>query len=323
VVKEAPMYEVHGDEILIKNEAIAIQPFDARVRHDAYININYPFILGGTLAGTIVAVGENVKILKVGDRVVSDTPVYKARETRYGGWQKYVVGREGLSAKIGNALFDQAVALPFPLQTAVGALHVYLGMLLPGQAPASAADEKVLIWGAGGSVGGYAVQFAKSVGYTVIATASPRGFAHLKSLGASQVLDYKSPTILDDLRAIGPFKYMYTTSGDPTSQQALASLLQPEGGKFASTLGGDVELPSNVERVYEFFGNVTQKEGAKFEEFAKWWYGEFLGKAIVDGSIEPTPITKVVGGLAALQAAADEMLEGRVKGKPVLNPQDG
>lgn len=114
----------------------------------------------------MVAIGDKVTKFQVGDRVVSDTPVYKKRETKYGGWQKYVVGSESISAKIGDAAFDQAVALPFPLQTAVGALHVYLGMELPGQAPASVAKEKVLIWGAGGSVGGYAVQFAKSVGYT-------------------------------------------------------------------------------------------------------------------------------------------------------------
>lgn len=113
-----------------------------------------------------MAIGSEVTKFQVGDRVVSDTPVYSKRETKYGGWQKYVVGKEGISAKIGQASFDQAVALPFPLQTAVGALHVYLGMPLPGQASASTEKEKVLIWGAGGSVGGYAVQYAKSVGYT-------------------------------------------------------------------------------------------------------------------------------------------------------------
>lgn len=156
----------------------------------------------------------------------------------------------------------------------------------------------------------------------MIATASPRGFDHLKSLGASEVLDYKSPTVLDDLRALCPFKFMYTTSGDPASQQALSTLLQPDGGKFASTMGGDVELPKNVERIYEFFGNVTQKEGANFEEFAKWWYSEYLGKVIADGSIEPTPISKVRGGLAALQGAADGMLDGKIRGKAVVNPQE-
>jgi NADPH:quinone reductase-like Zn-dependent oxidoreductase len=157
---------------------------------------------------------------------------------------------------------------------------------------------------------------------SVIATASPRGFDHLKTLGASSVLDYKSPSVLHDLVALGPFKHMYTTSGDAVSQQALATLLQPRGGKFASTLGGNVELPENVERIYEFFGNVTQKEGPEFEDFAKWWYGEYLGKVIVNGSVEPTPFTKVTGGLGALQSAADGMLDGKIRGKPILNPQE-
>ena len=62
--------------------------------------------------------------------------------------------------------------MPFPLQTAVGALRVYLGMELPGERAQDAPEEKVLIWGAGGAVGGYAVQYAKSVGYTGLSTSS-------------------------------------------------------------------------------------------------------------------------------------------------------
>ena len=126
-IKEAPMYTVQGDEILIKvsihpiscfkltkfrlqNEAIAIQPFDAEIRRNAYISsIKYPFILGGTVAGTIVEIGPDVTHFKVGDRVVSDTPVYKKRETRFGGWQKFVVGKAGLSAKVRFEFLFQSV----------------------------------------------------------------------------------------------------------------------------------------------------------------------------------------------------------------------
>lgn len=155
----------------------------------------------------------------------------------------------------------------------------------------------------------------------VIATASSRGFDHLTKIGASQVLDYKDPDIVKKLREIGPFKYMYTTSGDAASQKALASLLGPEGGKFASTLGGDVELPKNVERVYEFFGNVTMKEGPQFEVFSKWWYSVYLPKAI-SGGIQPTPFKEIPGGLSVLQSSADAMLAGSIRGKPIVCPQD-
>ena len=225
--------------------------------------------------------------------------------------------------QIGEATFGEAIALPFPLQTAVAALHVYLGMEVPGGRAATAQEEKVLIWGAGGAVGGYAVQYAKSVGYTVIATASPRAAPHLKAIGASTVLDYKSPTIVNDLRALDPYAYFFTASGDPASQHAIADLLQPEGGKFASVLPGkDVELPSNVERIYDTFSSAAQKEGPVFEKFSKWWYGDYLPKAIRDRRIEPTAFEKRSGGLGAIQKAADEVLGGSLKAKLVLNPQE-
>jgi NADPH:quinone reductase-like Zn-dependent oxidoreductase len=76
--------------------------------------------------------------------------------------------------QIGNKAFAEAVALPFPLQTAVGALRVYLGMEIPGQRAQDAPEEKALIWGAGGAVGGYAVQYAKSAGYTGAWICGPR-----------------------------------------------------------------------------------------------------------------------------------------------------
>jgi NADPH:quinone reductase-like Zn-dependent oxidoreductase len=79
-----------------------LQPFDARIRREAYVKVPYPFILGATCAGTIVAIGRAVPTtFAIGDRVVSDTPVYMKHETKYGGWQKYVVGKAGLTAKVG------------------------------------------------------------------------------------------------------------------------------------------------------------------------------------------------------------------------------
>jgi NADPH:quinone reductase-like Zn-dependent oxidoreductase len=212
--------------------------------------------------------------------------------------------------------------LPFPLQTAVAALHMYLGMELPGERPADAPAQKVLVWGAGGAVGGYAVQYAKSAGYTVIATASPRAAAHLESIGASAVLDYKSPTIVSELRDRGPYAFLFTASGDPASQKAIALIMQPEGGKFASTLAGDVELPSNVERVYDSFTDISQKGGPEFEKFRRWWYGEYLEKAIRQHTVQPALVERRSGGLNAIMGATDDVLAGRVKAKLVLNPQE-
>lgn len=104
--------------------------------------------------------GQGVSKFNKGDRVVVDTPSYNARESKYGGWQKYVVGKQATAAKIADGTsFEDAAAIPYALLTAVAGLQLKLGM----EKPDANKNGKVLIWGASGSVGGYAVQYAKSV----------------------------------------------------------------------------------------------------------------------------------------------------------------
>lgn len=117
-------------------------------------------ILGNGVAGTVEEVGPSVTRFKKGDRVVSDTPMYIAKQAKYGGWQKYTVSAEATTAKLAEATaFEDAAAIPFALLTAVAALQLGSGMGNPGAKPSG----KVLIWSASGSVGGYAVQYASSV----------------------------------------------------------------------------------------------------------------------------------------------------------------
>ena len=62
--------------------------------------IPYPFILGSNVAGTIEAVGAGVEDFKVGERVVSSTPTYVTKETKWGGWQKFVSSKPDMAAKV-------------------------------------------------------------------------------------------------------------------------------------------------------------------------------------------------------------------------------
>lgn len=205
----------------------------------------------------------------------------------------------------------------FPLQTAVAALHVFLGMGKPGS---RAKEEKVLIWGAGGAVGSYAVQFAKQAGYTVVVTASPRDVERQMKLGASEVVNYKDTDAVAKLRSLGPYKYLFTASGDAASQSALASLLESTGGSFASVLPSAVELPSNVNLIYSAFSQAAQKE--EYSKWRDWWYQEYLPKVFSGGLVEPVRFTKVQGGLSALQQASQDVFDSKVKGKLVIDPQE-
>ncbi|KAF2792497.1 oxidoreductase domain-containing protein [Melanomma pulvis-pyrius CBS 109.77] len=299
-------------EILIRNHAIAVQPLDAKMLLSGYGGAgalqNYPALLGTSGAGVIEELGEGVNGLNVGDRVVFDTKAYVKPDVnqREGTWQRLVICDARTVAKIGDVAFEQAILVDFPLQTAVGALHLFLGMGKPGT---GSVDEKVLVWGAGGAVG-----------HTVIVTASPRDKERQKALGASEVLDYKSSDVAEQLRALGPYKYLFTGSGDAASQKVLASLLQPEGGQFASVLGGEVELPSNVERVYKAFSQAAQQD--EQNEFRAWWYSDYLPRVLQENLVESAKFTKREGGLAALQQASADVFEGKVRGKIVVNPQE-
>ncbi|KAL4894281.1 chaperonin 10-like protein [Aspergillus ambiguus] len=306
------------DEIVIKNHAVAIQPFDANVRARAYINVPYPFILGNGVAGIVHEVGSSVTRFKKGDRVVSDTPTYQLKESKYGGWQKYVVSREATTAKIpASTTFEDAAAIPFSLLTAVAALHLHLGMNRPG----TKCSGKALIWSASGSVGGYAVQYAAGLGYEVVTTASPRKFEYVRSLGASAVLDYKDDEIVSKLKGLGPYDFIMTASGDANGANAISEILQPGGGTFASVRpqSDEMHLAGNVHLIYDFFSMTTQKpENAVFTE---WWYNTYLPSAL-GGNVTPTPLEKRPGGLNRIQDACTDVLEGRSPKKLILDPQE-
>ena len=181
-VNNVSVHHPEPGQISIRNHAVAIQPLDAKMLHAGYGgagSLQYPAVLGSSGAGVVEELGTGVTGINVGDRVVFDTAAYvkPSSNRREGTWQQIVISDAKTVAKvsqlprspvfqalkplqIGDVEFEQAVLIDFPLQTAVAALHLYLGAGAPGT---GSAEDKVLVWGAGGAVGSYAVQYAKSV----------------------------------------------------------------------------------------------------------------------------------------------------------------
>ena len=103
--------------------------------------------------------------------------------------------------------------------------------------------------------------------------------------------------------------YLFTASGDAASQKAMASLLEPTGGGFASVLPSAIDLPSNIKLTYTAFSQAAQKE--EYSEWRDWWYQEYLPKVLSEGLVEPVTFTKVMA-LRFSKGLAKPLLPERV-----------
>ena len=136
-------------------------------------------ILGADFAGRVEAIGGNARLLKPGDEVFG----YMPSATGRGTFAEFVCADEKtISLKPANLTFEQAAAVPLAAMTALQGLRDK-GNIQPGQ--------KVLIHGASGGVGTFAVQIAKAFGAEVTAVCSTRNLEMVRSLGADHVIDYK------------------------------------------------------------------------------------------------------------------------------------
>lgn len=184
VVKPVPQ----EDEVLIQIHAASLNSRDLRMlRANPFFMRLMPGglfrpknkILGADLAGRVEVIGCNVKQLKPGDEVFGFLPSATGRGT----FAEFVCAKENLiTLKPANLTFEQAAAVPEAAMTALQGLRDK-GNLQPGQ--------KVLINGASGGVGTFAVQIAKAFGAEVTAVCSTRNLEMVRSIGADHVIDYK------------------------------------------------------------------------------------------------------------------------------------
>ncbi|RBR13713.1 uncharacterized protein FIESC28_08073 [Fusarium coffeatum] len=207
-VREAPMPVPGPGEILVKTEAVAINPVDAvkqSMGNMMFEWLTYPLILGYDVAGQVVKTGQGVTRVKEGDRVVGVTAGMdkRGRQPDEGAFQDFVILREHLAVHIPQGMtYTDASVLPLTSVTAACALFQkdQLALQLPEiKAENSPTGQTVLIWGASTGVGKNAVQLAVAAGYNVIATASPENWDRIHDLGASAVFDYRSPSATADI----------------------------------------------------------------------------------------------------------------------------
>lgn len=252
---------VKENEVLIKVHAVGVnaadwhlmrgEPFAMRLMGFGFLSPKYK-ILGNDIAGTVEAVGKNVKEFKIGDEVFGDLSSYG-----FGGFAEYVcVVEEGVILKPATMSFEVAAAIPTAGVTALQAVR-NKGAIQPGQ--------KVLINGASGGVGTFAIQIAKALGAEVTAVCSTNKVEVVKKLGADKVIDYKTErltetTVKYDLIIAangyeGIFDYkrllrangVYLMTGGTTKQMFEAMLIGPWISLTGNKRMGNVMMKYNRE----------------------------------------------------------------------------
>ncbi|RWA03699.1 hypothetical protein EKO27_g11407 [Xylaria grammica] len=307
VIRPAPVWTPGAHEILVKNEAVAINPVDGNLQYMSIYPLNYPTVLGQDIAGTVVAIGPGVTRFRVGDRVVGHATGMTSGRQQDGGFQLYTTLQTNMASPIpANMSYEAAVVLPLALSTAAAGLFQkgLLNLQRPLEPARQPTGETLLVWGGASSVGSNAIQLAVAAGYEVITTASAHNFDYVKRLGASQVFDYHSPTVHEELLSAFKPKTLAGVMdciGAPAWGICVDVALKTPGNKFVATTKRGFPDPPDGVSLNAIFG-LTIKD----DEISRVIYEDFLPKALEAGSFKPAPEPLIVGqGLESIQAAVD------------------
>ena len=289
------------DQILLKVHAVSInaadyrplggKPFLIRLMMGGILKPKDPRI-GVDVAGRVEAVGANVKRFKPGDAVFG---------CANGALAEYVLSKEvNLALKPDNCSFEEASAIPVAALTALQGFR-YAGGIKPGQ--------KVLIQGASGGVGIFAVQLAKMYGAEVTAVCSTRNMNMVRTLGADHVIDYKK----EDFTKNGQTYDLIFAINGYHSLSDYARALKPQG-KYVCAGGTFPQIFQSM-----LLGKMWSKKGGKTmgnmgiakvnqEDM------ELLGKLLEEGKISPVidqcyPLSKTAD---AFRHVVDKHPQGKV-----------
>lgn len=296
----------NDDQVLVKVRAASVNPYDWHfiegtpkiMRLGVGLRKPKDIRLGGDVAGQIAAVGKNVTQFKPGDEVFGLCS---------GAFAEYCLARSKITVKPANITFEQAASVPVAAITALQALRDK-GKIQPGQ--------KVLINGASGGVGTFAVQIAKSLGADVTGVCSTRNLDMVRSLGADHVIDYtkedfakgaeRYDVILDNIpnhtlsecrRVLTPNgKYVMIGGGGANEQGVFGVMLRPLKAMFMAPF-------------------VSQEMGMMMADVTKADL-TMLGDLMQSGKVKPVIDRRYK--LSQVPEAIRYLEEGHARGKVVI-----
>ncbi|MFD2935103.1 NADP-dependent oxidoreductase [Spirosoma flavum] len=289
-----------ADEILVKVYASGVNPVDWAIREGANEMmrsfLTLPLTLGWDAAGIVEEIGSEVTSFQKGDAVYG-VPNFPGN----GSYAEYCAAKASQFAfKPKSIGFTEAAGVPLAGLTAWTALFEH-GKLQPGQ--------RVLIQGASGGVGGFAVQFAKAKGAYVIGIASASNLDYLKELGADEVIDYRSQKFEELLHGMDVVVEASPLRDNEERLKSVAVL--KTGGIFVSV---NTDFPFNEEVLAALAGKQAKGELAANQPKQEWL-------AEIAQLIDKESVKILISNVFPLEQVAEAHRESatwHVRGKLVL-----
>jgi len=243
-------------QVLVQVDAASLNRIDSYFLAGGlrtWLPMGLPQTLGGDFAGVVTEVGDEVTDFKVGDEVYGNAGVYRGGGS--GSIAEFVIaGSEYTALKPKSLDFTNSSALPLAAASALQGIEEELKV---------ADGQKILIQGGAGGIGSLAIQIAKMHGAYVATTVATNDVEFAKSLGADEVIDYKTQNVSQILK---DFDGVFNTA-NPVEANKLFPILK-KNGKFVSMAGEpDPELAKQYNVVA--VGQMTATNNAQLKRIAE------------------------------------------------------
>ncbi|KAI1125282.1 GroES-like protein [Nemania abortiva] len=306
---DSPVPKPGPDQLVIKVVVSGSNPKDWKVPLWMDTTVNQ----GDDIAGVVHEVGENVFEFKPGDRVAA----FHEMLTPGGSYAEYAVAWQHTTFHIPKqTTFEEAAAIPLAAMTSALGLYANLGLPQPW-APATE-PIPLVIYGAASAVGSYAIQLAQKSNIHPLICVAGKSVAHVETLidrsKGDVILDYRvgDDALVDNLKKAGaatgkPLLYALDAVSEGTSLANLGKVLA-EGAKMTLVLPG-----ADYSVVPEYVAHDMTSVGRSHQELKDFAYVYFryFARGLQEGWFKPQPQVVVPGGLAGVQEALENLMNGK------------
>ncbi|KAK6365726.1 hypothetical protein LTS17_011113 [Exophiala oligosperma] len=274
---------------------------------------------GDDIAGVVEAVGSAVTQFRPGDRVAG----FHQMQTPGGSYAEYAISPEHTTFHIpASVSFEEAAAIPLAAMTAAVGLFLRLGLPEPWVAsahPDCLPKGGIVVYGAAGAVGAYAVQLARRAGIHPIIAVAGRGIPFVQGLLDSSkgdvVVDYRkgNEAVVEGLRGAVPagkqleFAFDAVSEAAKSSAENICKVLAPNGHiTTVLPMKDDPSIPASVDMSLTLVGTVFNQD----KDFGYAWFRLFE-QGLKDGWLKAHPYEVMPGGLNGIQQALSNLKEGK------------